>query len=58
MMSCKNCKYGVVVRFFRLEKRNGQWLFFHRPYNEKQKHRDLREDMWLLLLLIENKGEI
>jgi len=58
MMSCKNCKYGVAVRCFRLEKKEWSMAFFHRPYNEKKKHRDLREDMWLLLLLIENKGEI
>jgi hypothetical protein len=57
-MSCKNCKYGVAVRCFRLEKKEWSMAFFHRPYNEKKKHRDLREDMWLLLLLIENKGEI
>jgi hypothetical protein len=49
---------GLLFDFLGWKKRNGQWLFFHRPYNEKQKHRDLREDMWLLLLLIENKGEI
>jgi hypothetical protein len=49
---------GLLFDVLGWKKRNGQWLFFIGLIMKKKKHRDLREDMWLLLLLIENKGDI